>query len=272
MRRFIIYLLILAVILTSTACQSTNTSNKNSDLSIYLFDNDLSTKQSVDKFNSGRDTGKINIRTFFTDEIQNYRDILLSELSNGTGPDIIVVYSYYTPNITQYLTLDAFYDINELIGKDEAFKLEDYDNRILDSGVKDGKRYLVPLSYTVDALLSTKEAMQFHDLNKEKKILSLDDIHTLSKSFTSQDGTVFINSLPYMGYINFFVDPIKQTASFDTEEFRIFRVTYGVNYDISCPDTYNDVCAGGNIMRNTNADISRDENTFSRLPGYHNTV
>jgi len=226
MRRFIIYLLILAVILTSTSCQSTNTSNKNSDLSIYLFDNDISTKQSVNKFNSGRDTGKINIRTFFTDEIQNYRDILLSELSNGTGPDIIVVYSYYTPNITQYLTLDAFYDINELIGKDEAFKLEDYDNRILDSGVKDGKRYLVPLSYTVDALLSTEEAMQFHDLNKEKKILSLDDIHTLSKSFTSQDGTVFINSLPYMGYINFFVDPIKQTASFDTEEFRIFMDQY----------------------------------------------
>jgi ABC-type glycerol-3-phosphate transport system substrate-binding protein len=227
MRRFIIYLLILAVILTSTSCQSTNTSNKNSDLSIYLFDNDISTKQSVNKFKSGRDTGKINIRTFFTDEIQNYRDILLSELSNGTGPDIIVVYSYYTPNITQYLTLDPsiFNDSSE----DDAFKLEDYDNRILDSGVKDGKRYLVPLSYTVDALLSTEEAMQFHDLNKEKKILSLDDIHTLSKSFTSQDGTVFINSLPYMGYINFFVD-YKTNSFFDTEN----QIFHG---SISSPDS-----------------------------------
>ena len=239
MKRFILYLLILAMLLASTSCQSTNTSTKNSDLSMYLFDNDLSTKQSVDRFNSGRENGKINIRTFFTDEIQDYGDTLLSELSNGTGPDIIVLYSSYIYNPAQYLTLNAFYDINELIKKDETFKLEDYHQKIMDCGVKDGKRYLIPLSYTVDALLSTEELMQSHNPNTDKKVLSLEDMITRSKNFPSQDGTAFINSLPYMGYINYFVDPIKQTASFDTEEFRIFMDQYQDLNQSAAVDTEN---------------------------------
>jgi ABC-type glycerol-3-phosphate transport system substrate-binding protein len=226
MRRSIIFLLILALLLTCTSCQSKDTSTNNSDLTIYLLDSDLSTKQAVNRFNSAREKGRINIRTFFTDEIQKLGDTLFSELSNGTGPDIIVLYATYIHNPTQYFNLDAFYDINEFIRKDKAFKTEDYDNRILDCGVKDGKRYLIPLSYTVDALFTTGELLQTHNLNTDKKILSLDDLNTLAKSFTPQDGTAFINSLPYISFLNYFVDPMKQTASFDTEEFRIFMDQY----------------------------------------------
>ncbi len=227
MKRFIISLLILAILLTCTSCQSTNTSKKsNSDLSIYLIEFDLSTKQSVDKFNSARENHKISIKTFFADQTQDYQNTLLSELSNGTGPDIIVLYSSYMTNLAKFLSLDAFYDINELIGQDKTFKIEDYDNRILNCGVKDGKRYFIPLSYTLDALFSTDEILKEHNLNIDNHVLSLEDMITLSKNFTNQNGSTFINSLPYIGYMNGFVDPMKQTASFNTEEFRNFMKQY----------------------------------------------
>jgi len=226
MKRFITSILIFAMLLTCTSCQSTGTSKNSAELSIYLLDNDFSTKQSVAKFNSDRQKGRINIKTYLSDEIQDYKDTLLSELAHGNGPDIIVLYAGYIYNLAQYLSLDAFYDINELIRKDKAFKLEDYDNRILDCGVKDGKRYLIPLSFTVDALFSTEEVLKSHNLSTDKRILSLEDLHALSKSFASQNGTAWIDSLPYMGYISYFVDPMKQTAFFDTEEFKNFMDHY----------------------------------------------
>lgn len=131
MKHLITSLLILALLLTCTSCQSMDGTGRNSDLSIYLLDYDYLTKQSVEKLNSGREKGKVNIKIFNREDIQEYQDTLLSELSHGTGPDIIVLYPHYIENIAQYLNLDAFYNINELIQKDRKFNIADYDNRIL---------------------------------------------------------------------------------------------------------------------------------------------
>jgi ABC-type glycerol-3-phosphate transport system substrate-binding protein len=227
MKRFITLLLMLGILLSCTSCLSIDTARSNSDISIYLFEQDTATRQSVEKFNLGRQKGKINIQTVAAERIEDYQNALLSDLSNGKGPDIIMLYPSYIDSLAQYLNLDVFYDLNALIKDDKAFKLDDYADRVIDCGVKDGKRYLFPLAYTVEALFSTEEILKTHNLSIDKRVLSLEDMLALSKSFKeAQNGDMFINALPSMGYINHFVDPLTQTASFDNEEFKMFMEQY----------------------------------------------
>jgi len=212
--------------MSCTSCQSKDAARKNSDLSIYILGNDYTTKQAIHHFNRVRDKGRIIPRTFFADEYEDYEKQLLYDLSTGAGPDVIVLYPEYLSSISKLLNLNTFYDINELISEDETFNLEDYHQKIMDCGVKDGKRYMLPLSYTVDVYYSTEEILKAHHLNVDSKTLTLNDMLSLAQNFKGQDGDSFMSELPLTGYLSHFVDPVNQITSFDTEDFRNFLDQY----------------------------------------------
>ena len=84
-----------------------------------------------------------------------------TELMAGEGPDII--------SLNQKLPFEkliengAFLDINTLINNDKTkdkIDLSEFNSVIMDVGVYNGKRYIVPLYYGTDVLVSTQERFE----------------------------------------------------------------------------------------------------------------
>lgn len=229
MKRIILSLIILAMLLTSTSCQNTPAAKESdTDLSIYITDYDMAIKEAIQKFNTTHEKGKINAKNFFSDQIEDYQNQLLSELSTGNGPDIIVFHSYQVRKLSKYLNLDAFCDINELMAGDSEFKLEDYNQSVLNCGVMDGKRYFIPISYTLEALFSTEEALASNNLTIGQKPLSQKDLAELAKSYSNPNGGKLLNYFSYTSDMNHFINSFKGTASLGTEEFKSFMDQFRV--------------------------------------------
>jgi ABC-type glycerol-3-phosphate transport system substrate-binding protein len=60
---------------------------------------------------------------------------------------------------------DVFCDLNDFTRSDPDFNLDDYNKAVLDSGVYKGKRYIMPLDYQSNILVTTKEAMAQAGMN-----------------------------------------------------------------------------------------------------------
>lgn len=50
--------------------------------------------------------------------------------------------------------------MNEIITKDTDFKLSDYNEKILNYGVINNKRYIIPINYINTGFFTTKEILQ----------------------------------------------------------------------------------------------------------------
>ena len=84
-----------------------------------------------------------------------------TEIMAGEGPDIISL-NQNLP-FEKLIENEAFLDINSLINNDETkdkIELDEYNSFIMNVGVYDGKRYIVPLSYGMDVLVSTQEMVK----------------------------------------------------------------------------------------------------------------
>jgi beta-lactamase regulating signal transducer with metallopeptidase domain len=79
---------------------------------------------------------------------------LATELIAGRGPDVLFT-SHMPPNADLYKMADngTFLDLNELIEQDEDFNLDDYVKAAIDGGIYKGKRYAIPVNYTLDSII-----------------------------------------------------------------------------------------------------------------------
>lgn len=124
---------------------------------------------------------KANERRIEIVEFENDTELsskLNAELMAGKGPDLIYFDSMYggISNIEKMISLDMFADYNELINKDNsdsAINLDDFPKTVMESGVYNGRRYFMPISYMPDIVITTKEICDKYSFD-------------LTKSFTYQ--------------------------------------------------------------------------------------
>lgn len=92
-----------------------------------------------------------------------YRERLYAEVMGGKGPDIylscFIGYMDMFEDIYKVMDSGAFYDMNEFIANDPNFDISIYEQNILDAGIYKEQRYIMPLSYIVPLLLTSKEKM-----------------------------------------------------------------------------------------------------------------
>lgn len=93
-----------------------------------------------------------------TDE--NFINKLVTGLSVGEGPDIIVIDPLLFPAVSKVAVSGIFYDLNELISVDKEFKLPDFNTKVLDYGVIDGKRYFIPITYDFPGFYAKKGELE----------------------------------------------------------------------------------------------------------------
>jgi ABC-type glycerol-3-phosphate transport system substrate-binding protein len=103
---------------------------------------------------------------------------LLTRTLSGNGPDV-------------------FIEI-KLIKEDAGFREQDYFKGILDSGVYNGKRYLMPVVFGISGFLTTKEVLKANNIDVGSENISWENIVTLAREFAATN----------KGYDKYLLDPV----------------------------------------------------------------
>lgn len=104
----------------------------------------------------------------FENEKQLYEK-MSTELMAGGGPDIVTL-SQRLP-FEKLIENNVFSDINELARKDSSKDRVDFDacfKAVMDAGVFNGKRYIVPAFFAPDVIISTKQRLEEFGIDLEQ--------------------------------------------------------------------------------------------------------
>ena len=95
------------------------------------------------------------------ENLMEYVEMIKTEIPAGKGPDLLYDNGSYSDTLDIYKAMDAdvFYDMSGLFENDADINLDDYNKAAMDSGIYKGKRYIVPISYMNNIMLTTKEAL-----------------------------------------------------------------------------------------------------------------
>lgn len=215
------------MLLTLFGCNTEVEKNDNEDLLTIYVVNEHPIIRLIDEYNESTTSAKINVVDFQDNDTLNSK--LSAELMAGKGPDIVLYDSNYNgvSNIEKMMALDVFADYNELINdedSDSAIDFKNYNETILDSGVYNGKRYFMPISYIPDILITTAEVCDKYEINLNESVTyeNAEDMLTeyLSKGNESKDMSVFyyINEELY-ALIDSNIDFFSRTDTLQSDEF-----------------------------------------------------
>lgn len=115
----------------------------------------------VNEFKAKYPNEKINIVKFNLDDggLEKYSKSILSDTLAGEGPDIIYCDTENT-NARAFQKSGLLCDLKPYIEKDKDFNKEDYDSKLLNTGLYKGKLTFVPVDYYVPAYITTKELLE----------------------------------------------------------------------------------------------------------------
>ena len=81
-----------------------------------------------------------------------------AQIMSGKGPDVFLV-DQFVMDIEKLVRQDVFADMEPFFEADN-FDWEPYNQAVMDGGVWNGKRYIIPLSYTFPLLFTTQTALE----------------------------------------------------------------------------------------------------------------
>ena len=142
-----------------------------------------------------------------------------TEIMAGKGPDII--------SLNQKLPFEKLIDNGSFADIDELAELyksdidfDDYNSTIMDCGIYNGKRYIIPIAYCPNILITTQEILDKYNLEntnfsfKELEIRLSDKDHSYAL-FGNKDETYKF----FLSYVNEYVDFYNKTTEFLSDEF-----------------------------------------------------
>ena len=142
-----------------------------------------------------------------------------TEIMAGKGPDII--------SLNQKLPFEKLIDNGSFADMDELAELyksdidfDDYNSTIMDCGIYNGKRYIIPIAYCPNILITTQEILDKYNLEntnfsfKELEIRLSDKDHSYAL-FGNKDETYKF----FLSYVNEYVDFYNKTTEFSSDEF-----------------------------------------------------
>ncbi|HEX2925161.1 MAG TPA: ABC transporter substrate-binding protein [Ruminiclostridium sp.] len=199
--RFLVLFLMLLSILVSCS-KGENTAEKSSmekstmtkasgsnQMSIYIPENDTLLLNAVAEFNSKNMNSQIAVNEFnYATGIEEIRNKITTALTVGEGPDIIYwIDDRMFPSVRKMLESGAFCDLNTLIEKDPEIKLSDYNRTVLNSGIINGKRYAIPLSYTIPSLWTTKNILARNNIRIDSSKWTWKDFFAEAKKYMDKN-------------------------------------------------------------------------------------
>ncbi len=158
------------------------------------------------------------------------RDRMIQQMSTeimaGGGPDIILLDNELP--ISKLVNQGAFADLNTFIENDKSenrLNLKNYNRHLLETGVFNGKRYIMPMLYRPDVLISNTKVLSHYKVDSSKKLTYSNLMESL-KTYMAQDEKIsFLEGYEsskdlLLQYINDNVDREKAKTDFESKDFK----------------------------------------------------
>ena len=221
--KVILAILLGVIVITSfSSCAIKNNSEQNHLVYYTLNDEDSVCVELIQKYNN---YCLKNLEESYQIEIVEFdsEDTMLTKISTeimaGKGPDII--------SLNQKLPFEKLIDNGSFADIDELAELyksdidfDDYNSTIMDCGIYNGKRYIIPITYCPNILITTQEILDKYNLEntnfsfKELEIRLSDKDHSYAL-FGNKDETYKF----FLSYVNEYVDFYNKTTEFSSDEF-----------------------------------------------------
>ncbi len=290
-----VLLLMITALVSVTACSSSDdvdsrkSKNVKAEIKIDVLSYDRYILAAIKQFNETHTDISINYGDVITYS-EEYKNKYITSLSVGEGPDIIRIDPKMGLLTAVHKTAKSgiFYDLNEFIEKDKNFKLTDYNQKVMNSGIIDGKRFLIPLRYNFSTYFAKEGVLKKNGFTTEGQNYTLENFTNEVYAFMQKNkgtGKYFmtLHNFTLSDIVKIsglsFVDLNKKNAKFDSTEFidllNIYKKLYSVKTEIpkdivyySSDDTFGSsiVCPdfnNGNSLIINNMDSllwSRDKN------------
>lgn len=160
---------------------------------------------------------QIEIVEFESQEEMNIK--LSTEVMSGGGPDII---SLDQPlPFEKLIENHAFADVDELVNTyGSNIDFNDYNTKVMESGIVNRKRYFVPFFYCPNIFISTQEKLKEYDLNfSDFSYIELSKQLSQEKVSYSLFGNESDNYSFLYSFIDNYVNFDNKTTNFDTNSF-----------------------------------------------------
>lgn len=213
---------LLMILIFSASCTDTNNGSDGEKLKYYTPYQSTDITEIIERYNK---YCKNNLDESYQIEIVEYDSleemytIMATEIMSGDGPDII---SLDQPlPFEKLIENHAFADVDELINTyGSNIDFNDYNTKVMESGIVNRKRYFVPFFYCPNIFISTQEKLKEYDLN-----FSDFSYKELSKQLSQEkvSCSLFGNESDNYSFLYSFIDSYvnfdNKTASFDTSSF-----------------------------------------------------
>lgn len=153
------------------------------------------------------------------DSLDEMYTIMATEIMSGDGPDII---SLDQPlPFEKLIENHAFADVDELINTyGSNIDFNDYNTKVMKSGIVNRKRYFVPFFYCPNIFISTQEKLKEYDLNfSDFSYKELSKQLSQEKVSCSLFGNESDNYSLLYSFIDSYVNFDNKTTNFDTNSF-----------------------------------------------------
>lgn len=153
------------------------------------------------------------------DSLEEMYTIMATEIMSGDGPDII---SLDQPlPFEKLIENHAFADVDELINTyGSNIDFNDYNTKVMKSGIVNRKRYFVPFFYCPNIFISTQEKLKEYDLNfSDFSYKELSKQLSQEKVSCSLFGNESDNYSLLYSFIDSYVNFDNKTTNFDTNSF-----------------------------------------------------
>lgn len=218
---------------------------QNAVMNIYIPSIDNKTINAIEEFNS---TNSVKIKPIMLeneDQGKQYREKIVAAIVSGDGPDIILDNAQWFPALWKMAGNKAFQDFDELIKKDEEFKLEDYRESVMNAGIVNGKRYFLPLGFDIPLFWTTKNLAKQNGIQIDDSNFTWNDFEKLASKSIGKSGK---ESKKYFVGLDFsfadifrsswlkWIDLKNKKTNFTSDEFISLLEMYKRIYSTICPN------------------------------------
>ena len=213
---------LLMILIFSASCTDTNNGSDGEKLKYYTPYQSTDITEIIERYNK---YCKNNLDESYQIEIVEYDSleemytIMATEIMSGDGPDII---SLDQPlPFEKLIENHAFADVDELINTyGSNIDFNDYNTKVMESGIVNRKRYFVPFFYCPNIFISTQEKLKEYDLNfSDFSYKELSRQLSQEKVSCSLFGNESDNYSFLYSFIDSYVNFDNKTANFDTNSF-----------------------------------------------------
>ena len=218
-----IFLIFLIIIFSLSGCSAgVNSTTSDKKLTYYTLNDEDSLSWIIEKYNkycinSNNPSFQIEVVKFNSEQEMSTQ--LSTEIMAGDGPDII---SLDQPlPFEKLIENHAFADVDELINTyGSNIDFNDYNTKVMESGIVNRKRYFVPFFYCPNIFISTQEKLKEYDLNfSDFSYKELSKQLSQEKVSCSLFGNESDNYSLLYSFIDSYVNFDNKTTNFDTNSF-----------------------------------------------------